>query len=284
MTGDESEKAWNIRALGALTPRERGDFYDDLSEDDPEDHLSLPGGTDSKLYENPRLEVSILDDDGSLVPAEGRPATSALRDSRVNVYLEKYFVRAMPGRRFDLQLAVSSRHHFDDRAEPDRVSHTLVVGGVLGDYATYLSEPVFRGLRVSDTLALDIAVTFLSDRSTDRLLSVLKAPELRQGVELLSAFNPVFGMVTTYVRGLVESLASAKRNQAITDAHLTFTTSPGRLSLSLVEGTYVLSQPAVGGDETMLESPRYDSDRQRLVVEGSEWERNYLVVRVERMD
>ncbi len=276
------EKAWDLRALGSLSPLERATFYENLSDNDREDYLFISRTGNSTLYENPRLEIGIVSDNGSIVPAEKYPATEGIRDGNLDVFLERYFVQAMPGRQFDLQLAVSSRHWFDNRDEPDRVSHTLVVRGVIGDYANYLSEPVFQNLRVSDSLTLDIAVTFLTDRSTERLTEFLKRPELRQGIQLATTFNPVFGTVATYVRGVVESLAAAKKNQPITDAHVTFVARPGELSPPLIEATYVLFQPSTESDDSMTRKPRYDSVRRRIVLEDADCERNYMIMRIRR--
>lgn len=284
MMAGAADKPWDIRALGELTPTERAEFYEDLSETDPEEHLFMFSGENSNLYENPRLEVGILQAGGTIVSAEKYPEVEGLRDTHVNVYLERYFVQAMPGKLFNLQVAVSSRHYFDDRTEPDRVAHTLVVRGVLGDYANYLSEPVFRNLKVFDRLTLDIAVTFLTDRATERLLEFLRSSGLQQGIQLASGYNPIFGMVATYVRGLVEWLAAAKRNQPITDAHLTLLASPGDLSPPLIEGTYILFQPSVNEENTMMRKPRYDPDRQKIVLEDADFERNYLILRIEKAD
>jgi hypothetical protein len=237
-------------------------------------------GQRSYLYENPRLQVCILTPEGTIVPAEAYPKGDSLNDAHVDVYLERYFVQAMPGRQFDLQLAVSARHLFDDRTEPVHVSHTLAVRGVLEDYTNYLAEPVFRGLKIADVLTLDVAVTFLSDRSTERFLRFLKGPELATGIQLASAYNPVFGLLTTFVGGVVESVAEAKRNQPITDAHITFAASPGALSPPLVAGTYVLFQPTSGDEDSMARSPRYDQQRQRVVLDNGDFERNHIIMRV----
>jgi len=276
------EKPWELRALGDLAPDERASFYEDLGDGNSEDYLFTSGSGNSKLFENPRLEIGVVSDNGAIVPAEKYPKTEGIRDAHVDVYLERYFVQAMPGRQFDLQVAVSSRHWFDGRDEPDRVSHTLVVRGVLGDYTNYLSEPVFKNLKVSDSLTLDIAVTFLTDRSTERLTEFLKRPELRQGIQLASTFNPVFGTVATYVRGVVESLAAAKKNRPITDAHLTLVTSPGELTPPLIEATYVLFQPSTEAENSMARKPRYDSERGRIVLEDADFERNYMIMSIRK--
>ena len=278
----ETERPWKLRPLGDLTPLERAEFYEGLSEGTPEDHFFGFRSGNSKLFENPRLEIGIVLEDGSIVPAQKYREPTYLHDTHVDVFLDRYFAQAMPGRDFDLQLVVSSRHWFDNREEPSRVSHTLVVRGVVGDYANYLTEPVFQNLKVSDMLTLDVAVTFLTDQSTERLIQVLKAPELRQGIQLASAFNPIFGTVATYVRGLAESLAEAKKNQVITDGHVTLMASPGQLASPLIEGTYVLFQPSTEAEDSMTRKPRYDSDRQRIVLEDGDFERNHLFLTIKK--
>jgi hypothetical protein len=101
-------------------------------------------------------------------------------------------------------------------------------------------------------------------------------------MQLASAYNPVFGTVATYVRGLVESPASSKKNKPITDAHLKLVASPGELSLPLIQRTYVLFQPSTEGENAMRRKPRYDTERQRIVLEDGDTERNYAILRIEQ--
>lgn len=281
MPETEANKPWGLRVLGERSDKERAAFYEGLIADIPTSHMFGLGGGDARLFENPSLEVGVIMDDGRVVSAEQYPRGTGLQATRVDVYLERYFVQSMPGKSFDLQLAVSSRHEFDDRAEAECVSHTLVVQGVPGHYANYLGEPVFRGLKIGDSLTLDVAVTFLTDRSTERLVGFLKAPELQKGIQLIAGYNPVFGTVATLVRGVVESLAGFKKNMAITNAHMTFQAKPGALSLPLIEGSYVFFQPSTETDESFARKPRYDSGKQRIVYEGGDpFERNHMILRV----
>jgi len=283
MTINQDEKPWALETLGDLTPKARSAFYDDLSDDDPKQHL-WGDASDPKRFENPRLEVGILLDTGEIVSPGKHPNPTCLQNAKIDVYLERYFVQAMPGKEFDLQLAISSRHQFTDRPEAERVSHTLVVRGVLGDYANYLAEPVFENLSVSNKLLLDIGVTFLTDRSTERLMQFLKGPELRQGIKLASVYNPVFGTVATYVKGVVESLASARKNRGITDAHIGLLSSPGQLSPPLIEGTYIFLQPSTDPESFATIDARYDAPRQRVVVGDKPLERNYIILRIKKSE
>lgn len=283
MTIDQDDKPWTLKTLGGSTPKERASFYEDLSDDDSKQHLFWDA-SDPKRFENPRLEVGILLDSGKIVSPGNYPNPKCLQDVKIDVYLERYFVDAMPGSQFDLQLAISSRHQFADRPEADRVSHTLVVRGVLGDYANYLAEPVFENLSVSNKLLLDVAVTFLTDRSTERLTQFLKSPELRQGIKLASVYNPIFGTVATYVTGVVESLAAAKKNRGVTDAHIGFLSSPGQMSPPLIEGTYILLQPSTDPESFSTVDARYDAQRQRVMIEDKPLERNYMILRIKKSD
>src|SRR4051812_27685545 len=128
MTIDQEDKPWTLETLGSMKEEERGSFYEDLSDDDPEEHLFWDAA-DPKRFENPRLEVGILLDTGEIVSPGKHSNPTCLQDVKIDVYLERYFVQAMPGKEFDLQLAISSRHQFTDHPETERVSHTLVVRG-----------------------------------------------------------------------------------------------------------------------------------------------------------
>lgn len=279
---ETDNKPWEIRALGDLSPKEKAEFYESIIEEDSADHL-FSSKSNSQLYENPRLEVGIFNEDGTITPAELHQRNEGLlKDTALDIFLERYYTFAMPGNFFDLQLAISSRHLFDDRITPEQISHTLVVKGVLGDFTNYLSEPVFRNLKISDMLTLDIAVTFLTDRSTERLVKCLKDKNLQKGIELVSTYNPVFSTAATFVKGIVESLGTAKKNKPITDAHITFVSSPDNLSIPLIEGNYLLFQPSsVKNDLTLLDL-YYDKHEKKVMRGNEEFQYNYMILRVKK--
>src|SRR5258708_18546973 len=277
----DSDKAWSIVALGDAEPADRGDFYDALVEDEVKSNLSIFGGGDAKFYENPRLEVTIIGTDGFLIPAAKYPRPAKFSAKSVNIFLDRYYVHSVPGKLFELELAISSRHMFTGRGR-ERVSHTMDVKGVIGDYVNYLSEPVFQDLALKDMLTLDIAVTFVTDRATEKLLAVLRSPELKSGLKLDSTYNPAFATVATYARGLVETIASARKNRAITDAHIGLETEPGEISLPLIEGTYVLFQPLSTTDTILNDRPRFDVHQLRNTTQKRAFCRNHLFLRAQK--
>lgn len=278
---EKTESFWGLTPLGQMSPAERQEFYDILVDDEPEEQLFF-GDSTSHLYENPRLEIAILEKDGSLHPAQGYSSTASLANTRVDVFLERFFAAAMPGNNYDLQLAITSRHRFPDRPEPDRVAHTLTVKGVLNDYANYLTEPVFQGLAIADLLTLDIAVNFLSDKNTRHLLGLLDHEVLSKGIKLAGTFNPVFGTLATYAQGFVKMCLEQKKNICITDAHLTLAANPGPLSASLVEGTYLLLQPTTAEESMSMGNARYDFKDKSLWVADQKVSRNHLFLRITR--
>src|SRR3954468_4527539 len=117
MAIEDEESAWSIVALGDASPVEKGGFYDALAEDDEEEHFSLFGNGEEVFYENPRLEVTILGADGSLVPAAKYPRPAGFSSKSINLYLDRYYVHVVPGRLFDLQVSISSRHMFSGRGQ-----------------------------------------------------------------------------------------------------------------------------------------------------------------------
>jgi hypothetical protein len=283
MDKKEFDKPWELNALGDLKEEEKIEFYEILSEDASDKALFMKDRKKMmRLFENKHLNAGILLDDGEIIPAEKYREAESLSDTHVDVYLERYFVHAMPGRQFDLQLAIGSRHKFEGRDRHDEISHTLGASGVRGNYVNYMTEPVFSNLKVSDRLTLDIAVTFISDRTTERFLSFLKGDTLKTGIRLTSLYNPVFGGLSAFVKGMLESVASFKKNQTITDARQTLMASPSRLQWPLVEGTYVFFQPSTEKEDVMVRNPRYDSDRGRIVLEDGDFERNYMFLTIKK--
>ena len=276
-----NDRPWNVQPLGHLPPKEKALFYEGLSEEDTEDHF-FSSNKNSMLYENPGLKVGILNIDGTIIPAELYQEGEVLKNINLDIFLERYYVHAMPGKLFDLQFTISSRHLFKNRNNADRVSHTLVAQGVLDDYINYFTEPVFQNLKVSDKLTLDLAVTFLTDRSTERLIKCLKDENLQKGIQLANIFNPVFETVATFVKGIVESLASAKKNQAITNAHLTLLSSPNQLSIPLVEGTYFLFQPSAEKEDQFFHDLYYDSISQKVRTNNIYLDRNYMILSIKK--
>jgi len=100
------------------------------------------------------------------------------------------------------------------------------------------------------------------------------------GIKLAATYNPVFGTAATYVRGVVETVASARKNRAITDAHIGLTNEPGEISLPLVEGTYVFFQPLSTTDTIMDHHPRFDVDKLRIVTDQGTFDRNHMFIRL----
>ena len=115
---------WGLRSLGEMPLPDRAAFYEGLERSDVEKHLFL-GSRTSHLYENPRLELAILEDDWTVVPAQGYTARPPLSDTCIDLFLERYYAAAMPGRNFDLQLAITSRHHFQGRNDPERIAQMM---------------------------------------------------------------------------------------------------------------------------------------------------------------
>lgn len=272
------KRFWDFPTLGELDVTQRATFYDEIADDMEGENLF--GFGDSRFFENPTLRVGVLQSDRTVVPAT-QACAATIGNTKINVYMEKYFVHDMPGNRFDLQIMIGARHHFDDRDEPDEIAHTLAVKGVRRDYVNYLSEPVFRNLAIEEVLSLYVAVNFVGDKSTNAFLAFMDNDAVKKGLQLVNIYNPVFGAAVGYVRSIAGGLLSARKNQAITNMNLSFVRSPGPASMPLVEGTYLLVQPL--RDEQELDFSRivFDASVDRFKVGDQLLDRNHMVLRIE---
>ena len=187
----------------------------------------------------------------------------------------------MPGNDFNLQIAIRTRHQFEDQAESSEIAHTFAVDGVQGDYVNYLSEPVFSNLSVEDQLSLEIAVIFVGDKNTDRILNIINKENVKKGIVLAGTFNPIFGVVANYVRNIGSELLQTRKNKRITRENFTLVSKPGSLSIPLKEGTYVFVQPRKDEKEFTFTGVRYDSLTDRVSVQGQPLARNHMILRIE---
>jgi hypothetical protein len=272
---------WDIVPLGRQTADARDQFAEDMASESgtKKENLFDLGGGPSHLYDNPRLEVGVLQGDAVVAAHECWDLVKGVPDA-VNVYLERYFIQSMPGRDFDLQLSIATRHQFTDQGQSP-VAHTMAVRGVIGDFVNYLSEPIFGQLSTGGHLTLDIAVTFVSDRGTRQALSVLDSEAVRKGVTLLGTYNPVFGAAAGYAKGLLKMCLENRRNQALTEMHLGFRSKRADVGLPLLTATYVFIQPSSRETHVSFSGMRYDRETNRLVVGDKPVERNYMFVRVD---
>lgn len=272
---------WNIPALGELPTKERAAFYDALAEDEEKGgERFLFGGSDSSFFENPTLRVGILEQDGSVVPAAGYTQRRTLQRRKIRVFLERYFVHAMPGQDFNLQIAIRTRHQFQDLKETSEVAHTLAVRGIQGDYVNYLTEPVFSDLSIEDNLSLEIAVIYIGDKTTDRILDIINNENVKKGITLAGTFNPIFGVVANYVRNIGVAVLKSRKNQEITRQQLTLLSEPGKISLPLIEGDYILVQPKKGETELSFSGIQFDSATDRVTMNGQPLARNHMLLRI----
>jgi hypothetical protein len=273
------QRFFEIKSLGEQSDTERAAFYDELVEDDASSFNLFGRGQDANYFENPTLRVGLLLADGRVVPAS-QASQPAIKDTRIDVWVERYFVQAMPANDFALQLVVAARHLFKDRKDAQEIAFTLAARGVLEDYVNCLSEPAFRGLTIKDSLSLGLMVNFVGDRTTDALLSFMDSEAVKKGMQLANTYNPVFGTVTTYCRSIVAGILKAKKNKAITNMNLSFLSEPGEMSTPLVEGTYLLIQPLRDEKELSFADISFDATTGKFVTNGQPLKRNHLVIRV----
>lgn len=272
-----TEKYWDFVTLSELDKNEKAAFYNEIIEDIEGDNLFGMG--DSRYFENPTLRVGILNEDltvSSIINANGKTVES----DKINLYLEKYYVYDMPGDNFNLQLMIETRHQFNKDKE-SQVGHTIAVNGLKKDFVNYLSEPVFKNLSVDDTLSLGIMVNFIGDKKTDSWLSFIKSDVVKTGIDLVGGFNPVYGTAANYIKSIAGGVLSSKKNQAITNMKISFLKSPGKLSIPLIEGTFILIQPMRDEHEINFEGITFEPSSGYFKQDGINLARNHMIFRIE---
>jgi len=241
MSINPSSKFWPGTPIGQMAEEEQGSIYDEIPQEGVDNFVRFGR---KKKWESKAFRLGVLlPGSPNFVPA-GDPKVSklpALNDSKVSIYLTRYFAAAMPGDHFDLQFSLGAQHQFDDDVSSE-VGHSCSVQGIMGDYINLLNVPYIRGIIVNSEINLKISVNFLSSRSDERIIRFLRSDLLKQGVNLTGTYNPIFGVAVGYIRGLTETLLSEKKNTNIINCEVGFQHDAGDSGFWLREATYLFVQ------------------------------------------
>lgn len=237
---------WPGTPIGQMSDEDKGLIYDTIPQEGP-DNFTLFGT--KKKWESKSFRLGVLlPGSSTFVPAEDSRISKlpAVNNSKISIYLTKYFAAAMPGNHFDLQFSLGAQHQFEDNVASD-VGHSRSVQGLIGDYVNILNVPYIRGIKVGTEITLKISINFLSSKSDERILRFLKSDLLKQGINLTNTYNPIFGVAVGYIRGLTETLLTEKKNTNIINCEVGFQHEAGDLGFWLREASYLFVQ--VPGNE-----------------------------------
>lgn len=281
------DSIWPGLALGAASAEARGEFYDDIAEDDTEHQFLSP--SDSEVWESQEFRVGLVRPDGSIISAVGLSdeackagGFSLLQGTPANVYLDRYFTYRMPASNFKLQLLLGARHAFGNSGPTD-VGHCLVVDGSSGSHVNMTGESCFRGLQVKDDLGLDICVNFLVDKDTASLVKVLESAPLKEGIQLTAVYNPVFPIALSYLLMATEALLKARKNKPIVKYRLSLRSNAGEAGIPLIAGTFVILQDwATGSASFSWDRYAWSKEGGQLKYKGEPVRANYMLLRLEQ--
>jgi hypothetical protein len=124
-------------------------------------------------------------------------------------------------------------------------------------------------------------VIYVGDKTTNRILNIINNENVKKGITLAGTFNPIFGVVANYVRNIGVAVLESRKNQEITKQQLTLLSEPGKISLPLIEGDYVLVQPKRDEVELSFSGISFDSATGRVTMKDQPLARNHMLLHIQ---
>ena len=211
------------------------------------------------------------------------PADPGLKDSRINIHLDRLRVQEYPGGGEHLvTVTFRAQNQLATGGEPVSFSQSYRVRA--GQTAGVTGYPLCIGLGVGKLgAAFQFFTVNVKDSADEAALAALESPAFTGGLNLLATAQPALKLLSDLSLGLAKQFATRHRNRPVQDCYLGLDFGTAAFGARLAVGNYLAVQvPAEGairwdeweyhpGDGLLLSK----ADRQPLAY-------NYLVFRVSR--
>ncbi len=188
------------------------------------------------LVDNPNGEPQPIQYAGAI------KADKALKDSRVNVRLDRLRVCSYPGggEHFIL-LTFKAQNQVAGDTEP--VSFSRTFRALEGQAAGLLGYPLFTGLNVGKQgVAFECTTINVKNAQDVAFLDLFDSQPFRAGLDLLTTAQPVLKPFTGLTLGVARMFAKRNENVPVQDFYLGLDFSPAALGARLCEGNYIAVQ------------------------------------------
>jgi hypothetical protein len=280
-------------SLGAKSPKVVAAYLRKIGDDDAADRiaaldaggqaLSWPWGDDVWGYTGILLGYIAPEDEGKSGgiqnAVEIQPDTS-LRDTRIKIALERFWVHRYPGLgAHEILCEFTGKNQIAGEAEEMRF--TLKTGAKNESSAAVMGAPIFLGASVGKNgIAFEGKTINVRSKVDDELLSALESGPFKQGLSLLTVAQPALKPFVGLAGSLVGAVLKRNENKQIYWFKLGLDFNQSQTSAKLRHGSYVVVQ----GDQSnwSWDLVKWDAGAQQVIVkaDGKAIPFNYLIFRV----
>ncbi|MEW6391118.1 MAG: hypothetical protein AB1542_11935 [Pseudomonadota bacterium] len=208
-----------------------------------------------------------------------QPDTS-LRDSRIKIALERFWVSRYPGAgTHEILCEFTGKNQIAGEAEEMRF--TLKTSAKNQSSAAVMGAPIFLGASVGKNgIAFEGKTINVRSNTDDELLSALESGPFKQGLTLLTVAQPALKPFVGLAGSLVGAVLKRSENKQIYWFKLGLDFNQSQTSAKLRHGSYVVVQ----GDQSnwSWDAVKWDAGAQQVVTKADNKPIpfNYLIFRV----
>ena len=211
---------------------------------------------------------------------------NTLKNSRINIRIDRLCIHKYPGGgKHNILLSFGARNEVaNNSAEVVTFSQTYRVPE--GQLAGISGYPIFIGLNVGlQGIAFECSTVNVKNDSDEKILETLESKAFKDGLNLLTTFQPAISPFTEISLGIVKALAARNRNIAVQKFYLGLDFEKAAMGSRLAEGNYIAVQVPT---ETTLDWSGWGFNPNTGAIEGkansSTLNFNYIVFRVSRYE
>jgi len=216
---------------------------------------------------------------GALKPDE------TLKNGRINIRIDQLRIYKYPGSGIhNVILTFAAQNRVAGSVESVTFSQTYRVPE--GQMAGISGYPIFIGLNIgSQGIAFECSTVNIKNDSDEKILETLESKPFKDGLNLLTTFQPVISPFTEVTLGIVKTLAARNRNVAVQKFYLGLDFEQSALGARLAEGNYIAVQVP---SETTIDWNKwgFNPNTGAIVHRANSMplEHNFIVFRVSRYE
>lgn len=279
--------------LGHQHPSRIAEYLREIGDDEAADRLVARGGSGQSLnwfwgddvWGYTGLLIGFLSPDTTgreveVANAMSLPPDPSLRNTRVKLTLERFWVHSYPGSgKHTILCEFTGKNQI--RGEAEELRYALTAEARDRSSAPVSGTPIFLGVSVGNNgISFEGSTVNVRSSVDDGVLKALGSGPFRDGLSLLTTAQPALKPFVGLAGSLVSAVASRSKNKPVYSFKLGLDFEPGNTSACLRHGSFIVLQ----GDEAhwSWSEVLWNADAQQLVrrFDGAPVELNYIVFRV----
>lgn len=280
-------------SLGHKSAAKVIEYLREIGDDAAADALQPPGGTGqgfgiswgSEVYGHTGVLIGYIPSKpaGRLSKIENAvtlPPEPSLKDSRVKITLERFYVHRYPGRgQHEILCEFTGKNQAEGKQEEMQFALTAKAND--GASAAVSGAPIFLGVTVGGNgIAFEGKTINVGSKTDDDLLAALSSGSFRDGLGLLTTVQPALKPFVGLASSVVNAVLKRSKNMQIHFFKLGFDFATNQTSAALRHGSFaVIQADDVDWDWKKL---AWNVDAQQIVYADTQKSIpfNYLVLRI----